>query len=341
MSQIHHDHLHDRDHLHGATGDLGALARLTALASGLAVVLLALLGVGRRLPLPPLGSPTTAPAAWSTWLHHLGAAGALMSGVRLVGVGLAGYLLALVTVELIGRAAGLPRLLSIGHRLSTPLTRHLVNRVAGLGLAASLTVVTVGPTLAAAADTITMQVPTPTPTSTSTPTSTTAPATTIEGDAVVPVMRAIDPERADVPVMRALDGDAGTVSTTATTTTVPTSTTASRTGAPDTTAPAPTASAPDDAGLDAPAPGPGPGPGPGPTTAVDPADHWVIQRGDHLWGVARRTLAGTWQRPPTDAEVARYLDRLIEANLAVLVVPGDADLVIAGQVFTLPPVASP
>ncbi len=77
------------------------------------------------------------------------------------------------------------------------------------------------------------------------------------------------------------------------------------------------------------------GPNPAPSAETG---RCVIRSGDHLWGVARRTLAGSWHRPPTDAETARYLDRLIEANLDVLVVPGDADLVFPGQEFQLPPV---
>ena len=85
-----------------------------------------------------------------------------MSVVRIVAIVLAGYLLMLVVVEVIGRAAGLPRLLSLGHLLSTPLARQLVGGVAGLGLAFSVTAVTVGPTGAASADTISMQ-PAPRP----------------------------------------------------------------------------------------------------------------------------------------------------------------------------------
>ena len=65
---------------------------------------------------------------------------------------------------------------------------------------------------------------------------------------------------------------------------------------------------------------------------------WTIAPGDHLWGVAARTLADARHRPPADAEVARYLDRLVDRNRSVLVVPTDPDLVYPGQVFTLVPV---
>ncbi|MGZ4760543.1 MAG: hypothetical protein ACXV95_15895, partial [Acidimicrobiales bacterium] len=226
--------------------------------------------------------------------------------------------------ELLGRAAGLPRLLSFGHRLSTPLTRRLVGGVAGLGLVASLTAFTVGSPVAAWADTITVR----TAPSALAPAPTSAPGTSVDGAAGAPVMRALDPDdlAVDPPVMRALDDQPGATKTTATTATT------AATDAPTTTLPT-TASSSPPASIR-----PGPEPRPPPATERGTADQWVIERGDHLWGVARRTLAGAWSRPPTDVEVARYLDRLIEANGAVLVVPGDADLVLPGQVFTLPPV---
>jgi hypothetical protein len=63
---------------------------------------------------------------------------------------------------------------------------------------------------------------------------------------------------------------------------------------------------------------------------------WVIAPGQNLWSVARRTLEHVDGRPPRDAEVLRYLDRLIAANRAVLRVPGDPDLVYPGQRFVLP-----
>jgi hypothetical protein len=72
------------------------------------------------------------------------------------------------------------------------------------------------------------------------------------------------------------------------------------------------------------------------TTRTD--DVWVIAPGDHLWHVARTTLWRAAGVPPTDAQVVRYLDRLIDRNAAVFRVPGDADLVYPGQRFTLPPI---
>lgn len=79
-----------------------------------------------------------------------------------------------------------------------------------------------------------------------------------------------------------------------------------------------------------------PSPPPVPATA---ATH-TIRPGDHLWGIARDTLAARWGRPPTDAEVSRYHHAVIDENRSVLVVADQPDLVLPGQVFALPPVSA-
>ena len=300
--------------------DLAGLARLSILATVLGAALLALLAVGRRLPGPPLSATDAGSSeAWRAWFAHLGPAGATMSAVRLVAIVLAGYLLILVVLEVVGRAAGLPRLLSLGHLVSTPLARRLVSGVAGVGMALSITVATIGPAGAASPETT---VPPSTETTAPPPAGTAAWAT--------PVMRALDPDdpatSATSTTMTSLDPqppvmhDGGTPADPA-----PASTTTIEAASSTSTGPASASPVPSDPPPSDPAPELGP-------------DRWVIRGGDHLWGVARRTLAGSWHRSPTDAETARYLDHLIDANLEVLVVPGDADLVLPGQVFQLPPV---
>jgi hypothetical protein len=76
-------------------------------------------------------------------------------------------------------------------------------------------------------------------------------------------------------------------------------------------------------------------PPPGPPASPD---EWTIRPGDHLWGLAETALATTWARGPSDAEVADYLQAIVELNRDVLVVPGHPDLVFPGQVFTRPAV---
>ena len=321
------------------SGELRALARLTLFATLLGAVVLALLAAGHSLPAPPMRSPER----WSAWLGRVGPAPALMGGVRLVGIVLAGYLLALVAIELVGRATGVPHLLRLGRMVSAPWARRLVHTVAGAALAASITAGAMVPASPAGAVT--------TSTSTSAepegavmralddPEPTTAPSTATPSSVTGRSSSAGD--RADtteeLPTMRALDDPASPASgaspdapppTDSASTTTTTAATASTVAVPD------AASTPDHESTTDPITEPGGDP----ITTAPAVDRWVIERGDHLWGVARRTLAGSWHRPPTDGEVARYLHELIDANLDVLVVPGDADLVFVGQEFTLPPV---
>jgi nucleoid-associated protein YgaU len=75
-----------------------------------------------------------------------------------------------------------------------------------------------------------------------------------------------------------------------------------------------------------------------PEPAPAAASTATIEPGDHLWGVAARTLADRWQRAPDDREVSTYVRALIEHNAERLAVPGEPDLVFPGQVFDLPPV---
>ncbi|MFV2039551.1 MAG: hypothetical protein ACC660_04860, partial [Acidimicrobiales bacterium] len=41
---------------------------------------------------------------------------------------------------------------------------------------------------------------------------------------------------------------------------------------------------------------------------------WVVETGDHLWGIAEETLLDAWGRQPGEPEIARYWLRLIESN---------------------------
>jgi len=66
-----------------------------------------------------------------------------------------------------------------------------------------------------------------------------------------------------------------------------------------------------------------------------PTGEVVVAPGDHLWGIAERTLTERLGRAPTDAEIAPYWSRLIEDNRDLLAT-GDPDLIFAGQVFRLP-----
>lgn len=64
---------------------------------------------------------------------------------------------------------------------------------------------------------------------------------------------------------------------------------------------------------------------------------WIVDTGDSLWSIAAETLR---ERHPgaSDREVARYWSRLLEANRARLVDPGNPDLLVPGQELEVVPV---
>jgi nucleoid-associated protein YgaU len=81
-----------------------------------------------------------------------------------------------------------------------------------------------------------------------------------------------------------------------------------------------------------------PGPDATPPQAPSPAPPatWVVRHGDNFWSIAARTVEGAGAAA-TDAGVDRYWRALIAANADRLVVPGDPDLIFAGQELVLPP----
>lgn len=70
-----------------------------------------------------------------------------------------------------------------------------------------------------------------------------------------------------------------------------------------------------------------------PQIAGATADAWLVESGDHLWGIAESVLADHLGGAPNEAETARYWAALIDANASEL---ADPDLIFPGQVLTLP-----
>lgn len=69
------------------------------------------------------------------------------------------------------------------------------------------------------------------------------------------------------------------------------------------------------------------------------ATSWSVAPGEHLWHIAEQTLgerAGPAAGPVSDAQIADYVDLLVEVNRDVLPDPGNPDLIYPGQVFRLP-----
>jgi nucleoid-associated protein YgaU len=64
----------------------------------------------------------------------------------------------------------------------------------------------------------------------------------------------------------------------------------------------------------------------------------TVERGDHFWAIAEKTLEDAWGRQPTTEETATYWRRVIDTNRDRLLPPHDPDLIYPGQVFQLPPI---
>jgi nucleoid-associated protein YgaU len=79
-----------------------------------------------------------------------------------------------------------------------------------------------------------------------------------------------------------------------------------------------------------------PGPPASTPAATSPVASWTVAPGDSFWSIAEEVVGDALGGPPTDAEIVNYWRRLIETNRAELV-SGDPDLILPGQVFTLPP----
>ena len=110
------------------------------------------------------------------------------------------------------------------------------------------------------------------------------------------------------------------------------------TGSPVEEQPTPPPPAPAAVAEPAPPPGPAP-PATVPAPPVPPAPEeatWTVAEGDHFWSIAQRLLATAWSRLPTDREIEPYWRSLVVANRSRLQDPGNADLLFAGQVLTVP-----
>ncbi len=67
---------------------------------------------------------------------------------------------------------------------------------------------------------------------------------------------------------------------------------------------------------------------------------WTVAPGDSFWSIATDTLRDTRGGEPSDDEVLSYWHALLDANEDNLAVPGNPDLLFAGQVVVLPPVSA-
>jgi nucleoid-associated protein YgaU len=72
-----------------------------------------------------------------------------------------------------------------------------------------------------------------------------------------------------------------------------------------------------------------------PLTRLEPG-RWTVKSGECFWSIAQSVMSDRLGRAPTDAEIVPYWRRLIDTNRRDLVNAGDPDLIVPGQVFTIP-----
>jgi LysM domain len=82
---------------------------------------------------------------------------------------------------------------------------------------------------------------------------------------------------------------------------------------------------------------PAPEVGSGAAPLPQPGTTWVVGPGDSFWSIAEDVVASPGREPPGERDVGRYWRRLIDANRARLVDPGNPDLLLPGQELVLPP----
>jgi nucleoid-associated protein YgaU len=71
--------------------------------------------------------------------------------------------------------------------------------------------------------------------------------------------------------------------------------------------------------------------------ALGTAPQWTVRPGECFWSIAEQVLTEHTGTAPTDAEIVPYWRRLIEANRSLLVHRDNPDLILPGQIFTVPP----
>ncbi len=76
-------------------------------------------------------------------------------------------------------------------------------------------------------------------------------------------------------------------------------------------------------------------PAPPPLPEVDPGV-WVVEQGDSFWSIAEQVVGAEDAASADERATRRYWRRLVDANRAGLVDPGNPDLLLPGQRLVLP-----
>jgi hypothetical protein len=273
-------------------------------AAGLGLVVAAaatLVSVGTRSLSVPLGS-------WRellAWLDHTPPGVTAVALLRLLALGLCGYLAAALSITVLVGLADRQRRARQGSRSLPPGLRQLVAHGARSGVVGSVILGWLGPVVGAT--------PALAATTDDDPTSHTA------------TMAHLDPASEEPPAGSATMTDLGAAPQSPAEP-VPTSTpgtgVARETATPSAPGPGTPAAPPSSAPSDPP-----------PTTH----DEWVVAPGESFWSIAEEVLTDARGTRPAEHEVAHYWQQLVAANHERLAAPGNADLLLTGQHLHIPP----
>ncbi|MDD9369896.1 MAG: LysM domain-containing protein [Acidimicrobiales bacterium] len=329
-----------------------AVLRLAAWTAGLVLLGRLLLAAGAET----LAVPVTSLDDLSVWVSDTPPDDMVIAMLRLAALAAVAYLLAATALAAVAGVVRVRPLVAAADMLSPAIVRRLATGGSGLGLVlggavaglptpelpfgptgdpVALTAPPAGPDRAPAAPTATMM-RMPAATATMTPVGAGgASAQPIDGSAATdlaspPSAAPADPA-ADTDTDPAADADADAdADATMIRLDEPAPPSATMTRLPDLGATAPVTATPA-----AHAPGPLAAPSTPAALAVDPTA-WVVEPGDSLWSIAEEVVAPTDGTSPAERTVTRYWQRLVAANRANLVDPGNPDLLVPGQQLVLP-----
>jgi hypothetical protein len=307
-------------------------------ALGAAFGLLLLMGRGG------LSTPSILePSAWPAWATGHDPVEVAFAVLRLVGLAAAWYLLGVTTIGVVARLLRWGRLVDAADILTVPSVRRLLQAALGLGLATAAVTGTTIDQVSSDVPGVVVAVQDPagpreiipiaaTGRGANEPMQPVSPATSTQ---VVSPMAAQVPPAVSTPVPPAVSEQVPPAVST------PVPPAVSEQVPPSVSVqvpPAVSVQVPPAVSEQASQPVPAPaGSAQTQTPAQGAHGTYVVQHGDHLWGIAEKTLEKAWGHPPSDAQIVPYWQHLIEANRAAFVDPGNPDLILPGQTFTVPP----
>lgn len=287
--------------------------RLAVWTAGLLVVARLLVAAGAE----SLSVPLTSLDDLSVWLSETPPADMAMALLRLAALGTTGYLLAVTVLAVVARVVRARGLAAAVDWISPGVVRRVVAGGSGIGLALGAVVGSLpSPDLAPSPDHSTVASASP-PAGSAPSVATmsrlpddTATMTRIDGSAPpTATMTRLDPAIVAVPPPAAPPVD-----------TTPAGAARAAYGADGDAVPALTPTAPVASTV----------------PEIDPTS-WVVEPGDSLWSIAEEVVTPPGGPAPGERVVSRYWRRLVEANRAQLVDPGNADLLVPGQRLVVPP----